>query len=66
MNQKTFFIIISVFLLIAGVLHLIRAFLSWEAVIGNFNLPIWISYVLGIFALFMSYHGFRLAKSAKK
>lgn len=60
MKQKTFLAIVAVIFLFIGVLHLIRAVLSWEAFIGNFELPVWFSYVLGLFALFLSYHGFRL------
>ncbi|MEK6873109.1 MAG: hypothetical protein AABW90_03815 [Nanoarchaeota archaeon] len=66
MKPKTFLAITAVIFLFIGVLQLIRAFLKLEAVIWNFELPVWISYVLGLFALFLSYHGFRLACSKSK
>ena len=66
MNPKTFLAVSAVIFLFIGILHLIRAILSWNAVIGNFELPLWFSYVLGLVALFLSYHGFKMVYSKSK
>ena len=66
MNQKTFFIIAGILFLIVGSVHIIRAFLSWTILIHNWYMPVWFSYVAGIFILFLSYSAFRFAKEADK
>jgi len=60
MKTKTYLVIASIIFLIIGVLQLIRAVIQWPASINNFSLPVWLSYVLAIIALFMAYSGFRL------
>ena len=66
MNQKTFFIIAGILFLIVGSVHIIRAFLSWTILIHNWYMPVWFSYVAGIFILFLSYSAFRLSAQRQK
>ena len=60
MKTKIFLVIVSIIFLIIGILHLTRAILQWPASINNFDLPIWLSYISAVIAIFLAYSGFRL------
>lgn len=60
MKTKIYLVIVSIIFLVIGLSHLIRAFLQWPASINNLNIPIWLSYIVAIIALLLSYSGFRL------
>lgn len=62
MNQKTFSTVIGVIFSVIAVLHLLRAVLGWNAVIGSFAVPIWLSWVAAVVAAFLAYSAFKLAK----
>lgn len=49
--------------LIIGILHLWRAISGWSLFISTWSVPIWASYVVGIFILIMSWKAFHFAKS---
>ena len=52
---------IGIFTVIAG-LHLLRALLGWEAVIGGWSVPGWVSWLaLGV-AGFLAYTAFTLSR----
>jgi len=59
MNQKTYNLVTGVVFLIVSVLHLFRAILGWQAVIGTFVLPVWISWFGLLLAGYLSYQGLR-------
>lgn len=53
MNQKTFMVTIGVVCSLIAVLHGLRILLGWEAVIGGWSVPVWISWVaVAVFAYF--------------
>lgn len=62
MNRQSFSLTIGLLLLFAAVLHLGRVLLGWQLVLGNIEIPVWFSVVLGLFALYMSYQGFLFSK----
>jgi len=64
MKQKTYFITASIIFLVVGILHLLRAISSLDLVAGNYTIPIWASYLLGVIALTLSYKGFKLSKNS--
>jgi len=60
MEQRTFNSIVGSVLSVVAVLHLLRAVYSWEAVIGGWMVPVWVSYVAVLVAGFLAYSAFRL------
>lgn len=54
-KNKSLMLAAAVFGVIALV-HLIRAVFGWEAIIGNFNVPVYFSYIAFIVAGYLSWH----------
>ena len=52
----------TIFLLVA-LLHGLRILNGWEAVIGGVDVPMWFSGAAVVLALYLSWRGFKLAKS---
>ncbi|MBI4356007.1 MAG: hypothetical protein HY597_06145 [Candidatus Omnitrophica bacterium] len=62
MNQKTFTLTAGVvFALVAG-MHALRLLLGWEAIIGGWQVPRWVSWPALALAGFLSYTAFTLTK----
>lgn len=62
MNKKTFLTVVGVIFSVIAILHLLRAVLGWNAVIGTFSVPMWLSWVAVVVAAFLAYSAFKLAK----
>lgn len=62
MNQKTFSTVVGAIFSVIAVLHLLRAVLGWNAVIGNFTIPVWLSWIALVVAAFLAYSAFKLTK----
>jgi len=62
MRGRTFHITAGVVFLVAGLFHIIRAVMSWTLTIQSFTFPVWFSYALGLFVLWLSYESFRTRK----
>ena len=62
MSQKTFLSVAGAIFVVIAVLHLLRAILGWNAVIGSFAVPLWLSWVAVVVAAFLAYSAFKLAK----
>jgi len=61
MNQKTFNQVAAIIFLTVALLHLLRAYMGWAVVIGDWIVPMWLSWVgfviaggLACFALSLS------------
>ena len=52
--------------LIIGILHLWRAVSVWPMFVSSWQVPIWFSYVVGLFLLVMSWKAFHFSKSKSK
>lgn len=62
MDQKTYFAVTALIFLIITLLHVARIFTGWEASIGGWIIPQWVSGIaLAIFG-FLTYSGFNLGK----
>ena len=61
MNQKTFSTVVGVIFAVIAVMHLLRAVLGWNAVVGSFTVPMWLSWVAMVGAGFLAYSAFRLS-----
>jgi len=52
----------AIIFLIVGSLHLLRAIAGWEAYVGGIMIPIWVSWVAVLVALYLSYSMFQMDK----
>lgn len=63
MGRKSYALTVGLIFLIIAVLHLLRIILGWEAVIGGWAVPEWVSWTALVVAGFLAYHGLRLSKT---
>ena len=62
MDKNQLLLIASVIFGIIGFLHLLRSIFGWEAVIGNFNVPLYFSYVAVVVAFYLSFSMYKASK----
>lgn len=62
MSQKTFLKTAGVIFTVIGALHVLRLLLGWEAVIGGWDVPRWVSGLAVVLAGYLGYTAFTLAK----
>lgn len=62
MNQKTFSLVAGTIFLVIGLLHIARVIFAWEAAIGGWQVPMWLSWVAALVALYLGYQGVRYGK----
>jgi len=60
MNQKTFVLTAGIVFSLVAVLHALRLLLGWEAVIGGWAVPMWLSWVALAFAGYLAYTAFKV------
>ena len=59
MNTNTYFGVVSILFALIGVMHVLRIFYGWEAVIGGVAVPFWASWVAVFIAFFLAWQGFQ-------
>lgn len=62
MSQKTFLKTAGAIFAVIGALHVLRLLLGWEAVIGGWDVPRWVSWLAAALAGYLGYTAFKLAK----
>ena len=62
MKQKTFTMTTGVAFSIIGVLHVLRLLLGWEAMIGGWKVPFWVSGVAIALSGYLAYTAFKLGR----
>ena len=65
MDKNQSLLIAAIIFGVIGVLHLLRSILGWEAVIGNFNIPLYFSYIAVIVAFYLSFSMYKASKVKK-
>lgn len=65
MTQESFSVTAGVIFLIIAILHVLRIIIGWDAIIGGWAVPSWVSWLAIIVAGYLAYEGFRLAKKAR-
>lgn len=65
MTVRAYALATSIIFLLVAVLHLLRIFMQWDAVIGGWQFPIWASVVAVLVSGFLSFAGFRLFQAQK-
>ena len=58
MSQKNYILVTAVIFLIIFALHGLRIFLNWDAMIGEWEVPMWLSWVGVVATGFLAYSGF--------
>ena len=62
MKQKTFTLTVGMVFVIVAALHVLRLVLGWQAVIGNWNVPLWISWLAIAVSGCLAYTAFTLGR----
>ena len=62
MNRKRFTLAAGVVFSLVAALHLLRLVFGWDAVIGGWNVPLWISWAAIAIAGYLAYTAFTLEK----
>jgi len=65
MRARTFFNTAATIFLIVGILHLVRAILSWSLVVEGLEIHLGFSYILGMIMIFLGYTGLRLSNQKR-
>ena len=62
MNNKSYLSVTGVVFLLIAVLHVLRIVYGWEAVIGGWEVPIWLSWVALVVSGYLAWTAKRLTK----
>jgi uncharacterized membrane protein len=65
MTHKGYFLVSGVIFSAVALLHAVRILLRWEAVIGGWEFPMWLSAVGLLIAAYLAYSAFRLGWSRR-
>ncbi|MDP3702885.1 MAG: hypothetical protein Q8R78_00630 [Candidatus Omnitrophota bacterium] len=60
MNQKTFVLTAGVVFSLVALLHALRLLLGWDAVIGGWHVPMWLSWLALALAGYLAFTAFRV------
>jgi len=61
MDQKTFTIVAGAIFAVVALLHVLRILMGWPAVLGGWEVPMWVSWIALVVAGGLSYFGLSLA-----
>lgn len=62
MDQKTFTLLAGVIFAIVALLHLLRIYMGWPIVIGDWTVPMWVSWIALVAAGGLSHFGLSFAR----
>jgi hypothetical protein len=62
MEAKTFCLVAGVIFAVVALFHLVRIVIDWSVIIGNWSIPMWVSWVALIVAAGLSFLGLRLSQ----
>jgi len=65
MDKNQSLLIAAIIFGIIGFLHLLRSVFGWEANIGNFNVPLYFSYIAIVVAGYLSFSMYKASKVKK-
>jgi hypothetical protein len=61
MDQKTFSIVAGAIFAVVALAHLMRIYMDWPIVIGDWSVPMWVSWIALVVAGGLAYLGLRFA-----
>ena len=59
MSKKNFFAVSGTVFLLIALVHLFRILQDWQVIIGDYTLPVWMSWAAVIAGLYLSYQGLK-------
>jgi hypothetical protein len=62
MNMKTFAVTAALVFFIITILHVLRLILGWQAMIGGWDVPLWISWLAVVLFGYLGYTAFKLSR----
>lgn len=62
MNEKTYIKLTGFFFGVGMLIHLLRVIFGWTAMLGSWEVPIWLSIAAVVAAGYLCYTAFRLSK----
>lgn len=62
MKQKTFTLTTGAVFSIIAVLHALRLLFGWEAMIGGWDVPLWVSWAATAVSGYLAYTAFKLRR----
>ena len=60
MDRKTYFAVSGFIFAAIAVLHALRLFLGWEAMIGGWEVPVWVSWAALVVGGFLAWRAWQL------
>jgi len=63
MRQRTYSLVTSVLFFLIAILHALRLLRSWQVTIGDVVVPLWVSWIGLVIAVYLGSQGFRLART---
>jgi hypothetical protein len=64
MKPKTYALTAGLIFLVIALLHLARLIFGWEAIIGGWAVPTWVSVIALLVAAYLGYEGLKLSRKA--
>jgi len=65
MNRKNYCLVTAFVFSVIGLLHLLRIVLGWEAVVGDWSIPMGLSWLAMIVTVVLAYFGFKHGLTAR-
>ena len=62
MNAKTFSLVAGVIFAVVALFHLVRIFTEWTVIIGDWSIPMWVSWIALVVAGGLALLGLRLSE----
>jgi hypothetical protein len=62
MDAKTFSLVAGVIFAVVALFHLLRIFLEWTVIIGDWPIPMWVSWIALVVAGGLALLGLRLSE----
>ena len=62
MRRTAFITLVSYIFSLVALCHLLRSIYSWPLTIGNWDVPLWVSYLAFLLAAFLVYSGFSILR----
>ena len=63
MGQKMFSIVTGVIFAVVALFHLVRIYMGWPVMIGDWSVPMWVSWIGLVVAGGLAFFGLRLARA---
>jgi len=65
LSRKAFFLSIAFLITIAAGVHIIRAISGWQMQLASWQVPIWLSWVVGVITAFLAFHAWKFGSECK-